>query len=123
MASTLPFAAHGDTFPIVKITPKYEGEVSNRRVVGVQCEVLLLFDHCARVPITVVGADASKLPSNEILTERNIKLQFVLARFQDLTITFSGGDFGSIRYKGTATAVEVLNPTLSQVQPNNSVAK
>lgn len=123
MASTLPFAAHGDTLPVVKIVPKYEGEGNNRRVIGIQCDALLLFDHCTRVPITVIGAEASTLPSNEILTERNMKLQLVLARFQNLVVSFSGGDYGSIRYKGTATGIEVLNPTLPPVQSNSAVAK
>ena len=123
MASILPNIVYGETLPIVKITPKYEGEGPNRRGIGVQCDALLLFDHCAHVPIVVTGADASKLPSNEILTERNMKLQFMIARFQNLVITYSGGDYGSIRYKGTATGVEVLNPVAASVQTSSPATK
>lgn len=42
-----------------------------------------------------------------------MKLDFLKARFSDLVITFSGGDYGAIRYKGTATGVEFLNLTLA----------
>lgn len=66
-----------------------------------------------RSPITIPGLDISKLPSPEVVTERNMKLDFLKARFSDLVITFSGGDYGAIRYKGTATGVEFLNLTLA----------
>ncbi len=113
----LPFAAHGDTLPVVKISTKYEGSGAARHEVGVQFNALLLFDNCAQVPITVPGLDIAKFPSAEVVTQRNMKMQFFVARFRDLTITFSGGDFGVIRYKGTATGVEFLNLTQAPVQP------
>lgn len=107
--ATLPFAAHGDTLPVVKLAPKYEGVGEARHVVGVQATVLLLFDGCAQAPITVLGMDPAKLPTLELMTERNIKLDFIKARFTGLTISFSGGDYGSIRYRGTASGIEFLN--------------
>lgn len=109
--STLPFAAHGDTLAVSKISPKYEGSGEARHIVGTQVTALLLFDNCAQVPITIPGLDASKLPSPEVVTERNMNLNFLKARFTDLVITFSGGDYGAIRYKGTASGVEFLNLT------------
>lgn len=105
----LPFAAHGDTLPIVKITTKFEGNGAARHEVGVQFNALLLFDHCATVPITITGLDISKFPSSEMVTQRNLKLQFLLARFDGLTITFTGGEYGTIRYKGTANGINFLN--------------
>ncbi len=107
----LPFAAHGDTFSVVKIGSKYEGTGENRRIVGAQCHGLLLFDNCAQVPITIPGLDASKLPGPEVVTERNMKMDFLKARFTNLVISYSGGDYGAIRYKGTASGVEFLNLT------------
>lgn len=104
-----PFNAHGDTMPVVKIAPKFEGTGPARHEVGTQFNALLLFDSCAQVPIVISGLDASKLPSPELVMERNMAMRFLLAKFQDLVITFSGGDFGAIRYKGTATGVEFLN--------------
>lgn len=108
--ATLPFAAHGDTLPIVKITQKQEGSGDARHPVGVIVTGLLPFDACAQVPITILGMDISKLPTPEIVTERNTKLDFFKARFTDLVISFSGGDYGAIRYRGTASGVEILNP-------------
>ncbi len=116
----LPFAAHGDTLPVVKISTKYEGSGAARHEAGVQFNALLLFDNCVAVPIVVPGLDISKFPSTEMVTQRNMKMQFLIARFRDLTITFSGGDYGAIRYKGTASGVEFLNlnPTPAQTAPS-----
>lgn len=116
--ATLPLAAHGDTLPIIKIAQKFEGSGDARHITGAQLTGLLLFDNCAQVPITISGLDASKLPSPEVVTERNMSLNFIKARFTDLVITFSGGDFGAIRYKGTANGVEFLN-----LAPSNPPAK
>lgn len=108
--ATLPFAAHGDTLPVVKIALKYEGAGDARHIAGTTVTALLLFDNCAQVPITIPGLDASKLPAPEVVTERNMKLDFIKARFTDLVISFSGGDYGAIRYRGTASGIEILNP-------------
>lgn len=108
--ATLPFAAHGDTLPIVKIASKYEGARDARHTAGTIATAMLLFDNCAQVPITIPGLDASKLPAPEVVTERNMKLDFIKARFTDLVISFSGGDYGAIRYRGTASGIEILNP-------------
>lgn len=123
MASILPHAAHGDTLAAVDIRVKYEGSGPARHVVGTQIDCLLTFDRCARVPITILGLDASTLPGSELVDERNQNLQFLLVRFQNLVITFSGGDYGSIRYKGTATAVEFLNLTPPPTQPRTVPGK
>lgn len=112
----LPFAAHGDTLPVVKIATKYEGSGPARHAVGVQFNALLLFDSCATVPIVVPDLDATKFPSTDVVTQRNMALQFLVARFHDLVISFSGGDYGTIRYKGTATGVELLNLTPAPAQ-------
>ena len=117
MASTLPFAAHGDTLAVTKIVPKYEGSGEARHVVGSQVTGLLLFDNCAQVPITIPGLDASKLPGPEVVTERNLKMDFLKARFTDLVITFCGGDYGAIRYKGTASGIEFLNLVSGTTSP------
>lgn len=53
----LPFAAHGDTLPVVKIASKYEGSGPARHEAGVQFNALLLFDNCATVPIVVPGLE------------------------------------------------------------------
>lgn len=111
-----PFAAHGDTLPVVKIITKYEGIGAARHEVGVQFSALLLFDNCSQVPITIPGLDITKFPSADVVTQRNMKLQFLVARFQNLVITFSGGDYGAIRYKGTASGVEFLNLNPAPVQ-------
>ena len=108
--ATLPFTAHGDTLVISKISPKYEGNGDTRHVAGSVVTALLLFDNCAQVPITIPGLDAAKLPAPEVVTERNMKLNFIQARFTDLVISFSGGDYGAIRYRGTASGIEILNP-------------
>lgn len=105
----LPYAAHGDTIPVVKVGPKYEGSGEARHLIGAVTDGMLLFDSCAHVPITIRDLDPTSLPSPEFFTERNMKMDFVLARFQNLVITFSGGDYGAIRYKGTASGVEFLN--------------
>lgn len=64
--ATLPFAAHGDTLPIVKIAPKYEGAGDARHIAGTTVTALLLFDNCATVSITIPGLDAAKLPAPPI---------------------------------------------------------
>lgn len=112
----LPFVAHGDTLPVVKIATKYEGSGPVRREVGTQFNALLLFDNCTQVPITVPGLDIAKFPSADVVTQRNMKMQFLVARFHDLVISFSGGDYGTIRYKGTATSAELLNLTPAPAQ-------
>lgn len=119
----LPFAAHGDTLPVVKIASKYEGSGPARHEAGVQFNALLLFDNCATVPIVVPGLDIAKFPSADVVTQRNMKLQFFVARFRNLVITFSGGDYGTVRYKGTATGVELLNLTPAPAQPNSAPSK
>lgn len=35
-------------------------------------------------------------------------MDFLKVRFTDLVITFSGGDYGAINYRGTASNVEIL---------------
>lgn len=109
MAHTLPAAAHGDTLPIVKITPKYEGKGEARHIVGTEATALLPFDNMAQVPIVIPGLDAAALPTPETVTERNMKLDLIMGKFQGLVIEFSGGDFGAVRYKGRATGVTVTN--------------
>ena len=109
MASTLPRAAHGDTLPVCKIDKAYKGKGDTRQEIGVKVTSLLTFDGCAHVPITIPGLDISKLPSSEVVTERNQRMQFLVARFRDLEITFRGGDFGAVVYSGTASGVEFLN--------------
>lgn len=109
MPSIFPFTAHGDTMPVVKTGTKFEGTGPARHEVGAQLNALLLCDNCAQVSIVIPGLDASKLPSPELVMERNMTMKFLIAKFQNLVITFSGGDFGAIRYKGTATGVEFLN--------------
>lgn len=116
MASRLPYAAHGDTAPIVKIETAYAGTGEARHEVGAKATALLLFDHCAHVPITIPGLDIAKLPTDDFLTERNMKMQFVVARFRDLVIEFFGGDYGTVRYRGTASGIEFLNLTPSATQ-------
>ena len=95
MPHTLPAAAHGDTLPIVKIAPKYEGKG----------------DNMAPAPIVIPGLDAATLPTPETVTERNMQLALLMGKFQGLVIEYSGGDYGSIRYKGRATGVTFTNLT------------
>lgn len=109
MASVLPLAAHGDTLPVVKLDKAYKGKGEARQEIGSKVTAMLLFDHCAHVPITIPGLEVSKLPSPEIVSARNQKMQFLVARFRDLEITFRGGDFGSVVYAGTASGVEFQN--------------
>ncbi len=123
MPSILPAVAHGDTLPVVKIAPKYEGSGTARHIVGSQLTALLLFDNCAPVPITILGLDASTLPSPETVQERNLNLQFLMGKFQNLVITFSGGDYGAIRYKGTATGLEFVNLSQPQSPSHSNPAK
>jgi len=123
MSSKLPFPAHGDTLAVVKIGPAYEGKGEARHVVGSVLTALLLFDNCAQVPITIMGLDNSKLPAPELVTERNMQMHFLIAKFQNLVISFSGGDFGSIRYKGTAAGVEFLNLNPPPAQTNTTPTK
>lgn len=109
MPNTLPRVAHGDTLPVVKIEKAYTGRGEARHEVGVKLTALLLFDHASHVPVTVSGLDFSTLPSPETVSDRNQKMQFLVARFRNLEITFRGGDYGSIVYAGTASGVEFLN--------------
>ncbi len=109
MPHTLPAAAHGDTLPVAKISPKYEGKGETRHVVGTEVTTLLPFDNMAPAPIVSPGLDAATLPTPETVTERNMKLDLLMGKFQGLVIEYSGGDFGSIRYKGRATGVVFTN--------------
>ena len=109
MPSILPHAAHGDTLPIVKVERAYKGKGEARHEIGSKLTSLLLFDGCAPVTITIPGLDVSRLPSPDIVAERNLKMQFLVARFRDLEISFRGSDYGAIVYSGTATSVEFLN--------------
>lgn len=113
MPHTLPAAAYGDTLPIVKIAPKYEGKGDARHIVGTEVTAPLPFDNMALVPITIPGLDAATLPSPETVAERNMKLDLLMGKFQGLVIEYSGGDFGSIRYKGRAAGVTFTNLTAS----------
>lgn len=109
MASILPPAAHGGTLPIAKIERAYKGKGDARHEVGSKLTGLLLFDGCAQVPITIAGLDISKLPSPDTVAERNLKMQFLIARFRELEISYRGGEFGAVVYSGTASGVEFLN--------------
>lgn len=111
MAHTLPHAAHGDVLPVVKIAPKFEGKGDTRHVIGTELTVLLTFDALAAAPVVIAGLDASALPSPEIVAAHNMKLDLLLGKFDGLTIEFSGGDFGAVRYKGTARGVTFASPT------------
>lgn len=107
--ATLPKAAYDDNQIVTKVAPKYDGTGDARRIIGIIVDIMLLFDNCARVPVTILGADISKFPAAEVVHERNLKMDFLKAHFTDLVISFSGGDFGSIRYKGTASGIEFVN--------------
>lgn len=109
MASTLPYSAHGNELVVTKIDPKYEGKGENRHIVGAQLRALMLFDGCAHATIVVMGIDPAKFPPPEVITEHNMKLNFLKVRFSDLVITFSGGDYGAIIYRGTASGAEVIH--------------
>ena len=107
--ATLPRAAHGDTLPIIKIEKAYKGKGDARQEIGSKVTAQLLFDNCAHVPITIAGLDISKLPSPDVVAARNTKMQFLVARFRDLEITYRGGDYGTVIYSGTASGIEFLN--------------
>lgn len=107
--SMLPSAAHGDTLPVVKLEKAYKGRGEARQEIGSRVTAMLLFDNCAQVPITIAGLDVSKLPSPDIVSARNQKMQFLVARFRDLEISFRGGDYGTVVYSGTASGIEFLN--------------
>ena len=109
MPSILPHAAVGDTLPVSKVEKAYKGKGDARQEIGTKVTAMLLFDNCAHVPITIAGLDVSKLPSPDIVSERNMKMQFLVARFRDLEITFRGGDYGTVIYSGTASGIEFLN--------------
>lgn len=111
MSHILPYAAHGSKVPVAKISPKYEGKGDARRHVGSEFTGLLPFDGMAPVPIVIPGLDSSTLPSQETITERNMKLDMIVGDFQGLVIEFSGGDYGAVRYKGRATGVTFTNLT------------
>lgn len=113
MGHTLPRAAHGDVLPVVKIAPKFEGKGDARHIVGAELMALLTFDNLAPVPIVIQGLDASTLPAPEVVAERNMKLDLLLAKFDGLVIEFSGGDYGAVRYKGSARGVTFTNLTTS----------
>lgn len=113
--SVLPRAAVGDTLPVCKLEKAYKGKGDARQEIGTKVTGMLPFDHFAHVPIIIPGLDVSKLPSPEIVAERNTKMQLLVARFRDLEITYRGGDFGAVVYSGTATGVEFLN--LNQPTP------
>ena len=107
----LPRTAVGDTLPVVKIERAYRGKGEARQEIGTKVTALLLFDSCAHVPITIPGLDPSKLPSPDLVAERNMKMAFLVARFRDLEINYRGGDFGAVVYTGTASGLEFLNLT------------
>ena len=115
----LPPAAHGDTLPVVKIVPKYEGKGEARHIVGTEFDGLLPFDNMAHVPIVIPGLDAATLPTQETVCERNMKMDLLMGKFQGLVIEFSGGDFGAVRYKGRATGVTFTNLAPGSAAPKN----
>lgn len=119
----IPKIALPETWIVVDIGPKYEGKDVTRRIVGTQVKILLTLDHCAPVPITIRGLNSDTLPSPELVNDRNLKTDFLVARFQNLEISFSGGDYGAIRYRGTATGVEFLNLNTPPAQPHGVPAK
>lgn len=109
MASTLPRAAVGDTLPVIKCEPAFKGRGEARQEIGSKVTAMLLFDNCAQVPITMLGLDSSKLPTPEVVSARNQKMQFLVARFHNLEVSFRGGDYGAVIYSGTASGIEFLN--------------
>lgn len=106
---TLPQAAHGSKLPVAKIGPKYEGKGDARRLIGVEFAGFLPFDGMAAVPIVIPNLDIATLPSQEVITERNLRLDLLVGDFQGLVIEFSGGDYGAVRYTGRATGVTFPN--------------
>lgn len=102
---TLPPAAHGPKLPVVRISPKYEGKGDARRLIGVELAGLLPFDGMSAVPIVIPNLDVTTLPSQETITEHNMKLDLLVGDFQGLVIEFSGGDYGAVRYTGYAKGV------------------
>lgn len=118
MPHILPFAAHGSKLPVVKSAPKYEGRGDARHITGSELTVLLPFDGMASAPISITNLDFSTLPTQETITERNMRLDMLVGEFQDLVIEFSGGDYGAVRYRGRATGVKFinLNPSPSTTQ-------
>lgn len=113
MSHILPAVAHGDRLPVVKAGPKYEGRGENRRLIGSELTALLPFDNLTAVPIVIPGLDAATLPSPETIGEHNQRLNLLLGKFQGLVIEFSGGDFGTVRYKGRASSVTFENLSMS----------
>jgi len=109
MPTVLPRAAHGDTLPVCKVEKAYKGKGEARQEIGSKVTAMLLFDSCTPVTITIPGLDISKLPSSDFVSERNLKMQFLVARFRDLEITIRGGDYGTVIYSGTASGLEFLN--------------
>lgn len=120
MSHILPYAAHGSKVPVAKISPKYEGKGDARRLVGSEFTGLLPFDGMAPVPIVIPGLDMAALPTQEAITDRNMKLDLLVGDFQGLVIEFSGGDYGAVRYKGRATGVTFPNLTPT---PGNAASK
>lgn len=114
----LPSVAHGDTLPVCDIGKAYKGKGEARQEIGSKVTAMLLFDHCAHVPITIPGLDISKLPSPDTVTARNTKMQFLVARFHNLEINYRGGDYATVIYSGTASGIEFLN-----LNPPTSPAK
>lgn len=108
--STLPRIAHGDVLPVVKISPKSEGKGESRHTVGTQLNGLLLFDNCAQATIIVSGLDPAKMPAPDVITERNMKMDFLKVRFTNLTINYFGTEYGGVRYTGTASSAEIIKP-------------
>lgn len=111
MNHVLPYAAHGSKLPVAKIGPKYEGKGDARHIIGAELCTLLPFDGMAPAPIVIRGLDAATLPTQETITERNMKLDMLVGDFQGLVIEYAGGDFGAIRYSGKATGVTFTNLT------------
>lgn len=120
MAHILPATAHGSKLPVSKITAKAEGRGEARRIIGSELTALLPFDGMASVPIVIPGMDAATLPSMEVITERNMKLDLLVGEFRDLVIEFSGGDFGTVRYKGRASGVTFSNLHPSGTPPSTA---
>lgn len=107
--ATLPFQAHGDTLPVVRAEHAKEGPKDNRQVIGSKLIALLLFDSCAQVPVVIRGLDVSQLPAPEVFIQHNLRMNFVMAKFSNLVISFTGGDYGNIRYSATASGVEFIS--------------